>query len=87
VEEEGGGRVEDRYRKATHKTTNTDNADSLTRSGDVPDERYQDGEAATKHIGSIIGLETVQDREDELLVGDDAGRVVTLDGARQSEKE
>jgi hypothetical protein len=73
VEEESGGRVEDQYRKATHKTTDTDHADFLTRSGAVPDERDQDGEADTKHVGSIIGLETFRDGKDGLLVGNDAG--------------
>jgi hypothetical protein len=70
--------VQNDTKNDTHKTANTDHADLLAWSGTVPNERTEDGETSTEHASGVLRLEAIRNREDELLVSDDAGGVATL---------
>jgi hypothetical protein len=64
--------------KDTYKISNTSHLHLLARAGAVPDEGDQDGDAGIEHAGCLLVHEAVRNREDQLLVGDDAGGVPVL---------
>jgi hypothetical protein len=58
--------------------SNTRHPDLLTWAGAVPDKGDEVGDAGIEHAGCVHGPKAVRNREDQLLVSDDAGGVLVL---------
>jgi hypothetical protein len=65
---QNGKRVEGKRGKGDHEIPNANNAELLARNGAVADQHGEYGETNTEDVGGVLGLESVQDEETELLV-------------------